>query len=761
MTSAGATAQSMTVSSPTCMDCPTSSMIGRRRSRARTCATTSDDMPCARLRDAGAALHVGRHARGAHRAAERAPPESTSSRRSEPASSPLLVDQPAPRPTRPRCRSCRRSPSWRARRSRNQRDRQRVGDVRGRASRRSSRSRRCPGASTTPSEPSSTPKISPSTVAPPPRGSPRRARGATNTAARMPASGSAAGPPPDPRGRSPSPDCRRRSALAQADQRHEQADAHADRELQRHRHGARIALRSPAMTSTTAIRPSMTMIAIADRPLIPRPSTMPNATTALIPRPGASAEGQLRVQPHRQRRHRRRDRRRRGHGLERHARAREDRRVDAEEVAHRQERREAPERLGPRVRSAPERAGGGRGRRTSRRRRRTRQGPDRAQDGARPGPIESASAMPTNRDDFVDRFGPLFEDFPWVAEAAWERPVRQPRGPPTPVRAVFTPRRSPAPPHPRPPRLAGRCDRGSVPRTRAASIPSPAWTASRPRSTRRSRARRRVPRPLRLPVRDLRARAREDSILAAAQSGSPARPEPESRPPSTRSPRSPAYAWSPRREDLLRQAAVPLHRAATAATCFAARSLEVLGENLRPPTPGRQPRGRRHRHDEELHPARVSGPRRRHAAGLLAHLADGSFASYPVVDGPVTAAGCAGPPDRQLFARGRPRSYVATVELGRSCRSTDAGRPPRPLLLKVTARAFTGSHATASRRCPGAATSRYSSTSTSTHTRRRRTPAKARWPYTPSSRRRSTTRLTVDPSTSCTVWGARLAGWQR
>ena len=54
-----------------------------------------------------------------------------------------------------------------------------------------------------------------------------------------------------------------------------------------------IAPRSPAITSTSAIRPSMTMIAIATGHSIPRPRMMSNATTALMPRPGASANGRL------------------------------------------------------------------------------------------------------------------------------------------------------------------------------------------------------------------------------------------------------------------------------------------------------------------------------------------------------------------------------------------------------------------------------------------------------------------------------------
>ena len=54
-----------------------------------------------------------------------------------------------------------------------------------------------------------------------------------------------------------------------------------------------IAPRSPAITSTSAIRPSMTMIDIATGHSSPRPSTMSNATTALMPRPGASANGRF------------------------------------------------------------------------------------------------------------------------------------------------------------------------------------------------------------------------------------------------------------------------------------------------------------------------------------------------------------------------------------------------------------------------------------------------------------------------------------
>ena len=54
-----------------------------------------------------------------------------------------------------------------------------------------------------------------------------------------------------------------------------------------------IAPRRPTITSTSAIRPSITMIDIATGHSSPRPSTMSNATTALMPRPGASANGRF------------------------------------------------------------------------------------------------------------------------------------------------------------------------------------------------------------------------------------------------------------------------------------------------------------------------------------------------------------------------------------------------------------------------------------------------------------------------------------
>ncbi len=54
-----------------------------------------------------------------------------------------------------------------------------------------------------------------------------------------------------------------------------------------------IAVRRPASTSTIAITPSITTIAIPTCHGRPRPSTMSNATTALIPSPGASANGRL------------------------------------------------------------------------------------------------------------------------------------------------------------------------------------------------------------------------------------------------------------------------------------------------------------------------------------------------------------------------------------------------------------------------------------------------------------------------------------
>ena len=54
-----------------------------------------------------------------------------------------------------------------------------------------------------------------------------------------------------------------------------------------------IAVRRPASTSTTATRPSITTIAMPTCHGRPRPRTMSNATIALIPSPGASANGRL------------------------------------------------------------------------------------------------------------------------------------------------------------------------------------------------------------------------------------------------------------------------------------------------------------------------------------------------------------------------------------------------------------------------------------------------------------------------------------
>ena len=73
---------------------------------------------------------------------------------------------------------------------------------------------------------------------------------------------------------------------------------------------------------------------------------MSNATIALMPRPGGERERQVRGQRHRRGGDRGRQRGRDGDGVERQPGGRQDRRVDEEDVAHRQERRDAGAHLG-------------------------------------------------------------------------------------------------------------------------------------------------------------------------------------------------------------------------------------------------------------------------------------------------------------------------------------------------------------------------------------------------------------------------------
>ena len=58
-----------------------------------------------------------------------------------------------------------------------------------------------------------------------------------------------------------------------------------------------IAVRNPATTRITATTPSITTHAMPTCHGRPRPRTMSNATTALIPSPGASANGRLVASP--------------------------------------------------------------------------------------------------------------------------------------------------------------------------------------------------------------------------------------------------------------------------------------------------------------------------------------------------------------------------------------------------------------------------------------------------------------------------------
>jgi hypothetical protein len=80
---------------------------------------------------------------------------------------------------------------------------------------------------------------------------------------------------------------------------------------------------------------------------------MSNATIALMPRPGGERERQIRRERHRRRRDRGGQRGRHRHGVEREPRGGEDRRVHEQDVAHRQERRDAGADLGGGLHARP------------------------------------------------------------------------------------------------------------------------------------------------------------------------------------------------------------------------------------------------------------------------------------------------------------------------------------------------------------------------------------------------------------------------
>ena len=233
---------------------------------------------------------------------------------------------------------------------------------------------------------------------------------------------------------------------------------------------------------------------------------------------------------------------------------------------------------------------------------------------ADPGWLNHVSMKGVNQLDraaFVERFGPLFEHSPWVAEEAWSRPPvrrrrRAARG--APGGHVRRAARAPARAHPRAPRprRQGR-DRGLADRQLAARA---GRGRARPPDARRVRGvhahERRVPRALRLPARGLRARAHEGVDPAGRRRAARAHAgrggargaggDREDR------------AAAARRnccEDLLRQAArarAPDRRRRGVRLRGRRRG---AGRQLRARLHrGRQLRRRRHRHDEELHPAR-------------------------------------------------------------------------------------------------------------------------------------------------------------
>ena len=223
-----------------------------------------------------------------------------------------------------------------------------------------------------------------------------------------------------------------------------------------------------------------------------------------------------------------------------------------------------PEHLRPRVRSRARRAGSG-ARGTRRAVGLLRRSCWRESTSG-PGLVESGRDGVVNELDraaFVERFGPLFEHSPWVAEDAWsDRPFADEDElfEALRIRHVLRTARAPARAHPRPsrPRRQGR-DRGLADQQLQARA---GGGRARPTDTRRVRSvhahEHGLPGAVRLPVRRLRPRAHEGVDPAGRQpSGSIT--------PATRrcawrwrrSRRSRGCGWRTSSEDLLRQAARP------------------------------------------------------------------------------------------------------------------------------------------------------------------------------------------------------------
>ena len=187
---------------------------------------------------------------------------------------------------------------------------------------------------------------------------------------------------------------------------------------------------------------------------------------------------------------------------------------------------------------------------------------------------------------------------------------------------------------------------------------------------------RRLPRALRLPVRDLRARAHEgDDPGRRARARDPRAATRRCAWRWRRSPRSRGCGWRTWREDLLRQAARaaaprdrPRRRPPRPARLRGRR--RGAGRELRRRLHrGRQPRGRRHRHDEELHPQGVAGLRRRHARGPD---------RPPRPRLPRHLPGHAGGPHERPRAALRPPQRQAVLALGRRPRRRHGRARGRP-----------------------------------------------------------------------------------
>jgi hypothetical protein len=139
------------------------------------------------------------------------------------------------------------------------------------------------------------------------------------------------------------------AALPQADERDEEADADADRQLERLGHGPHDRPAGARQDEHQRQQPLDDHARHRHGPVELPPQDEVERDDRVEPETRGQGERQVGEQPHGGRRDRRGERRRDGHRVERHAGGRQDRGVDEQDVAHRQERREPSQELGPQI----------------------------------------------------------------------------------------------------------------------------------------------------------------------------------------------------------------------------------------------------------------------------------------------------------------------------------------------------------------------------------------------------------------------------